>query len=88
MKKRYQEVMLCLENLAVMLAEKELEFDIQAKICITIVKRLRYILPYNRGSAVKNMDFLTALLNHYLLAKIIARVGLDSLDGFTVIIWI
>ena len=31
MKKRYQEVMLCLENLAVMLAEKELEFDIQAK---------------------------------------------------------
>lgn len=29
--KRYQEVMLCLENLAVMLAEKELEFDIQAK---------------------------------------------------------
>ena len=31
MKKRYQEVMFCLENLAVMLAEKELEFDIQAK---------------------------------------------------------
>ena len=30
-KKRYQEVMLCLENLAVMLAEKELESDIQAK---------------------------------------------------------
>ena len=26
-----QEVMLCLENLAVMLAEKELEFAIQAK---------------------------------------------------------
>ena len=31
MKKRYQEVVLCLENLAVMLAEQNLNFDIQAK---------------------------------------------------------
>lgn len=31
MKKRYQEVILCLENLAVMLAEQNLNFDIQAK---------------------------------------------------------
>lgn len=31
MKKRYQEVMLCLQNLSVMLAEQNLNFDIQAK---------------------------------------------------------
>ncbi len=31
MKKRYQEVVLCLENLAVMLAEQNLNFEIQAK---------------------------------------------------------
>lgn len=31
MKKRYQEVILCLENLAVMLAEQNLNFEIQAK---------------------------------------------------------
>ena len=58
-------MMLCLENLAVMLAEKELEFDIQAKhlyhdreeITVHIALKIE-----KAKSGQKTLNFLIALL--------------------------